>query len=258
MSDTPDIGLVAVDIDGTFLRTDYTYDRRRFAALRKRLRNRDIRFVVASGNQYEQLYSHFDDAGEFAYVADNGAFVRDRDEQVFTARLDPASADRVIAVLAAHPDIPYLGSGPGCAWVPESSGVDYLERMRKYYPSIELVPSLSVVRDRLFKFCVDDPRGISSDLVAHLNAEVGDVIVPVTSGHFSLDMIIPGAHKAHGLQLLMDRWGIHPSRAAAFGDGNNDIEMLKLCGWSVAMANAPAAVQAAARYLTAPTTRTGC
>ena len=49
---------------------------------------------------------------------------------------------------------------------------------------------------------------------------------------------MPGCHKASGIQRLAERWGITPEQCAAFGDGGNDVEMLKYCGHSYAMENA--------------------
>ena len=50
------------------------------------------------------------------------------------------------------------------------------------------------------------------------------------------------------MKRLAERWGISPSECVAFGDGGNDIEMLKYCGESYAMANAPQEVKNAAKY----------
>lgn len=50
------IKLIAVDMDGTFKRCQ-TYNRPRFLAQYQRMREQNIRFVVASGNQYYQLIS---------------------------------------------------------------------------------------------------------------------------------------------------------------------------------------------------------
>ena len=44
-----DIKLVAVDIDGTFVRSDYTYDVPRFQRILARMRRAGCHFVVASG-----------------------------------------------------------------------------------------------------------------------------------------------------------------------------------------------------------------
>ena len=70
---------------------------------------------------------------------------------------------------------------------------------------------------------------------------------PTTSGHGAIDLILPGCHKASGLQRLVERWKIALEQCVAFGDGGNDIEMLRYCGHSYAMENAPQEVKDAAR-----------
>ncbi|WP_281384440.1 HAD hydrolase family protein [Listeria portnoyi] len=70
------IKLIAVDMDGTFLNNDQDYNRERFNRQYTELKKRDIRFVVASGNQYYQLKSFFPDfADEISFVAENGAYI---------------------------------------------------------------------------------------------------------------------------------------------------------------------------------------
>lgn len=80
------IKLVAVDIDGTFVRSDYTYDVPRFQSLLSRMNDAGCNFVVASGNQYYQLRDLFPGhEEELSFVAENGAFVKDHKELVFAA-----------------------------------------------------------------------------------------------------------------------------------------------------------------------------
>ena len=70
------IKLIAVDMDGTFLSDAKTYNRPRFLAQYQRMREQNIRFVVASGNQYYQLISFFPEiAHQIAFVAENGGWV---------------------------------------------------------------------------------------------------------------------------------------------------------------------------------------
>ena len=47
-----EIKMVAVDIDGTFVRSDYTYNIPRFQRVFSRMKEVGCHFVVASGNQY--------------------------------------------------------------------------------------------------------------------------------------------------------------------------------------------------------------
>lgn len=44
------IKMVAVDVDGTFMRSDYTYDQVRFDKIFKKMKEIGCHFVVASGN----------------------------------------------------------------------------------------------------------------------------------------------------------------------------------------------------------------
>ncbi|WP_438861212.1 HAD hydrolase family protein [Enterobacter hormaechei] len=39
----------------------------------------------------------------------------------------------------------------------------------------------------------------------------------------SIDLIIPGVHKANGLRRLLQRWNINDDEVVVFGDGGNDI-----------------------------------
>lgn len=45
------IKAIAVDMDGTFLNSNNDYDRKAFLELFKKLKAKEVRFVVASGNQ---------------------------------------------------------------------------------------------------------------------------------------------------------------------------------------------------------------
>ncbi|MEO4432941.1 HAD hydrolase family protein, partial [Staphylococcus aureus] len=65
---------IAVDMDGTFLDSKKTYDKLRFEAIFTELRNRDITFIAASGNQYAKLKSIFGDRDMY-FISENGAVI---------------------------------------------------------------------------------------------------------------------------------------------------------------------------------------
>ncbi len=72
--------LIAVDMDGTFLNDNKTYDKDKFTKIYQELERKNIKFTVASGNQYYQLVSFFKDFPDVIYVAENGAIVRNQKE----------------------------------------------------------------------------------------------------------------------------------------------------------------------------------
>ena len=65
-----------------------------------------------------------------------------------------------------------------------------------------------------------------------------------------IDIVARGSGKAAGIAQFIEEQGLDRSEIMAFGDGENDIEMLKYAGIGVAMGNAGDAVKAAADYVT--------
>lgn len=53
-----------------------------------------------------------------------------------------------------------------------------------------------------------------------------------------------------GIRHIIERDGILPEECIAFGDAENDIEMLEFCGIGVAMGNAQEKVKEIADYVT--------
>lgn len=243
------IRLVAVDMDGTFLHHDDTYDRARFARLRTQMDAAGVRFVVASGNQYAQISSFFPYRDELSFVGDNGAYVVEQGTPLFAAQIEPAVVHAVVDLLDAH-GVPYLASAPGRAYVPDAAPQHFYDTIARYYHSLQRIGSVHDVADRIFKFALHDERGLPDGLDALIADAAGAGVVPVTSGHGSMDLGAPGVHKASGLEILMDRWSIDWSQTATFGDSFNDLEMLKRARFSVAMANAAEELKQIARFTT--------
>ena len=61
-----------------------------------------------------------------------------------------------------------------------------------------------------------------------------------------LEFVPPHVNKASALAMLSDSLGVPHERTLCFGDGSNDVEMLKWAGLGVAMGNASEKAKAAA------------
>ena len=70
------------------------------------------------------------------------------------------------------------------------------------------------------------------------------------SAPFFLELVPKGIDKAKSLTRLLAKINLTPSDLIAFGDGYNDLSMLKLAGMGVAMENAAPEVRAEADYVT--------
>lgn len=76
------------------------------------------------------------------------------------------------------------------------------------------------------------------------------------SGHL-IDLIPNGIGKDNGIREFCDWFGIKQEETMAFGDGENDIPMMKAAGISIAMSIADAKVKEAADYVTASSEEAG-
>jgi Cof subfamily protein (haloacid dehalogenase superfamily) len=65
-----------------------------------------------------------------------------------------------------------------------------------------------------------------------------------------IDIISKDGGKANGIQKILDVYGIKREEIIAFGDGDNDLDMLEFAGIGVAMGNAVKCVKEAADYVT--------
>lgn len=69
------------------------------------------------------------------------------------------------------------------------------------------------------------------------------------SPHF-FDAVPKGSSKSIGIDKMIEYYGIDLAETMAFGDGGNDIDMLRHVGLGVAMGNAGEEVKSAAKYVT--------
>ena len=70
------------------------------------------------------------------------------------------------------------------------------------------------------------------------------------SAPFFVELVPHGIDKAQSLLRLLERMNLTPADMMAFGDGYNDLSMLRLAGMGVAMSNAAPEVRAEADYVT--------
>ena len=112
--------------------------------------------------------------------------------------------------------------------------------------------------DNLFEFLEPHPTKLlmTGDPTLMLKAEeelvekLGDRMDIFRSAPFFLELVPKGIDKAKSLTRLLTKINLTPADLIAFGDGYNDLSMLKLAGMGVAMENAAPEVRAEADYVT--------
>lgn len=90
-----------------------------------------------------------------------------------------------------------------------------------------------------------------AEIEGEIQAMMGDTVNVYRSDPYFMEIVPPNIEKAAGLDKIVEYLGITREELAAFGDGFNDIGMIKYAGAGFAMGNAQDCVKEVADYVTA-------
>ena len=126
---------------------------------------------------------------------------------------------------------------------------DFKKTITKHNFAWKEIDSLLELPDDHFTILtLDLPGQDIAALVDDINQLGQGQVKAVSSGFDFIDMVQPKVNKGTALAFLGQRWGIEPEEMMAFGDSDNDLDMLAYVGESYAMAGSPASVMAVARH----------
>ncbi|WP_367342396.1 Cof-type HAD-IIB family hydrolase [Limosilactobacillus sp.] len=233
------IKLVATDMDGTFLNSQNDYDRQRFDHVYDQLSRLGIRFMVASGNQYQQIRSFFPHQNdEMVYASDNGAFIFDHGQLVLSSSFQPAVIRKIVDYLLALDDVDFLLNGVKAGYMLKSCGPVFKKMMYKYNYAVREMDNFDELPadqyGEISLFIGDDAR--IARLCQQFNSHFGKDAEAVASGQGAMDIIIPGVNKGFALKHLLEKWGLQADELMVFGDSDNDQQMMQCTPNSFGMA----------------------
>lgn len=237
------VKLIATDMDGTFLNNEGDYNRTWFKKIATELEQRGIQFVIASGHQAVELADFFKDYPEMWLIGGNGAELMNAQAGLTAETFSAAATQQILATLADYPEIQIALCGTKTVHVLEHADSGFIADMANYYYRLEKVADLTTVTDPVVKFDIICAPGMTDQLVYELTPKLAGIAVPASGGQGSMDLIQPGMHKGRALKLLGNRLGIRATEMVAFGDGTNDLEMLRYVKTGVVMGNAPTSMQ---------------
>lgn len=248
------IKMIATDVDGTFLDQNRHYNQQRFAQQLQQLEAAGIRFVVASGNHLGHLRRVFAPTPAVqTFVAENGGLIVDHDQTLFADLIPTPTVHQIVrdilADQALRPRILRL-SGVHGTYINRRDHPSDEAAQDYFFNNIVLVDDLTQVEDDIYKINGEWPNETIQHLAAQLNQRFPDQINAMASGFGSIDIVAAHMSKAIGLTQLAQSWGIAPAEIAAFGDNDNDRDMLAHVGLGVAMQNGNDSVKAVANLIT--------
>ncbi len=245
-----DIHLIAVDLDHTLL-TEAGDLPPGFDDHLRRLGDAGIVFVPASGRPLVTLKAMFPPSDRsIGYISDNGGLVSLGDDVLYMSLL-PRESYRGMAALTAErtTGVPII-CGVESAHV-ASEHRQHEGYLSRFYAKLAFVDRLADVDVDADKFTVYFPDGDSRSHYDRIYAPIyGDDYSVTVGGPVWVDVMNKGVNKGNALRILADHLGLFPEQMMAFGDTDNDLEMLDAMHHSYAVANADQTVRDRARFTT--------
>ena len=247
-----DIRVIATDMDGTLLDPKGQLDLPRLEKILDKMDQCDIRFVIATGNEVHrmrQLLGHL--AERVVLVVANGARIFENNELIQAQTWDDAMVDRALAHFKGREcQDQFVVTAMNGGFVKEGTVFTELDKfmtpemIEKLYQRMNFVDEFD---SSLFGGVLKMSMVVGEERLDSVLQEINDLfdghVRAVSSGYGCIDILQDGIHKAWGLVELLKRWNLKPEQIMAFGDSENDIEMLELAGISYAMENAEEAVK---------------
>lgn len=237
------IKAVFFDIDGTLVsfKTHRIPDSAKQALAR--LRAKGIRLFIATGRHPLGVDNLGDETFD-GYIYMNGGLCRLDNEIIYRNPLDAASVGRLIDALAAT-DI-------SCVFDTEDAW--YVNRVNERVKAMNAMIAVDIP-------AIDFEllRGVPIyQITPYLSSDEAWRVLQHMSGVKQtrwcepiFDINPQNGGKGHAIVHVARHMGIDISQTMAFGDGGNDVDMIRSVGWGVAMGNATDELKAAADYVTA-------
>jgi Cof subfamily protein (haloacid dehalogenase superfamily) len=241
--------LAAIDLDDTLLGPDKKVGRPNRDAL-DRLRALGCQVILASGRRHDNMLKFHRDLGLDGFaVSCQGAAARHVRTGQFLhhAPLDPPAAAEITHVgLERRVTVMYWSSQGICA----SERSPWVRRYEDdCHDPVPIEDVTTVFHRPAEKIIWGAEPPLIAALAPHMQRRYHGRLNVIVTDDWFLEFSSPGATKASGVSAVARSMGIDAHEVLAFGDGNNDVPMLRWAGLGVAMSHARPSAKAAARMV---------
>lgn len=234
-----DIKIIFFDIDGTLIDMERKEISPKTCEALKRLQKRNIRLCLATGRGPLTL-PQFDGVAFDAFLTFNGSYCFDQKQIIFSAPLLTEDVETILRNAAS------IGRPVSIATKDRMLANGKDDDLIRYYAFAKREVEVSdefyaAAKGPVYQMMLgcrkrDYPQLLYGTLHAKIAAwwDRAVDIIPADSG------------KGEGIRRILEHYHLDKSEALAFGDGDNDIEMLQAVGHGVAMGNTSEGLKAVA------------
>lgn len=242
--------LVVSDVDGTILKPgEDILDEKTIAAIRE-LTKRGILFAAASGRSYSDLRRIFRPAEhDIIFIPSDGAAVFYKGNPLSYFPIDHALGFEFMKDIYQYTSAEVVLYTDYMTYIlPKSK--DFEEMMRRLADGhIQVAGCMNRVQADYLKIACYHKEDVEEQLQEYLPYWKEKLHLSYTSKNW-IEFTACGVHKATAVEKIMDIFGIKKEEILAFGDNDNDKEMLSLAGTAYAMKNAKAEIKQICAYET--------
>ena len=237
------IKAVFFDVDGTLL--SHTINDVPQSTLRalKKLRERGILTVVATGRSMIEFLELPAGKIDFdGYLMLNGQLLLDESKIAYAGTSIDEGEMKILSRIFNRKKIPFMLIGA------EQRYINYVDDtvVRTQTEVKGSIPDIGEYKGekiyQILAFVPDKDKQVLEELL--------DECKITKWNDTGIDIIPKDGGKSVGIRKFLEAKGLDRSEIMAFGDGDNDIDMLQFAGIGVAMGNAGDTVKAAADYVT--------
>lgn len=245
--------IIFSDIDGTLLNSRQEISDAVKIKIQE-LDRRGIPFVLASSRLSGGVFPIMAELGIHApAISYSGALVHDKSGNVVMSLEIPVKTAREIHDFVVKTDESiccctyshdlWLADDKSSPWLVREEEITGLEASEGDISDFEEYTGVHKL------LCMGGKENIDA-LAENLRVEFADMYICRSKDTY-LEINHPSVSKANAMRFVCDYLGISVKDAIAFGDGEVDLEMLRLAGKGFAMANSAQSVKTGAKYITA-------
>ncbi|AIF44235.1 Cof-type HAD-IIB family hydrolase [Virgibacillus sp. SK37] len=245
--------ILFLDIDGTILKPDHTYETTTKNAIIQ-VKDQGIEVFLATGRPLHEVEELASDLGITSYIGYNGAFAVYQNETIINEPMPRRSVEEFLQISKEFQHDMVLYSR-------DKNYFTSLEKevVQKFIDTFQLVKNDTlhdgVLSDILGATVINVSEGQAQNY--EIEADIRLSPVNVEGAQNSYDIIRKQVNKGEAVKKLLEKLEIPKEEAIAFGDGMNDKEMLMAVGEGFAMSDGHPDLLQYAKYQTTAVTDSG-
>lgn len=231
------IRLIMSDLDHTLLRQDGSVSEKTLRVIGQ-CREKGIRFAIATARYWIGAERYIDQLKPDYEITTDGTLIHSQGHCIYSCAFSIADTNRIVRLITE--------AVPGTE-ITVADGKTVYWNSRHISESSKLYKAVFCEYDVPLEVCANKiVAELPDEGIARRIAERVQCKLQCYRGEKWYAFMPAGSGKTEAIKALSEASGISLAEMVAFGDDRNDLEMLKMCGKGVAVANAVAEVLEAA------------